>query len=458
MLLGATLLAALGLTTSQHDTRQGLVERFDARTGLSADFVGTYVDQLFTRESQVATADLTAPRPDLSTVSTAFGFSNAVLLDERGAVLAVFPAKPALIGKVIAPKYPHLTSAVAGARAVSPVVPAAADGAPVVGFALPFSTASGRRVFSGAYDVRHTPLTSYLQKLSTLKGAGFYLVDGQGTIVTSSSTVGGVRTLGDLEPALARAVAGGRSGSFGAGQGEQRFAVRPVPGTPWRVVARTPSSSLFMSVNGPGRYVSWVLLGILAVVASVALWLWFRRLDDHADLRVAYARLDRQASLDVLTELLNRRATQTRLLEEHARARRTGSWLSVLMIDVDHFKRINDTFGHSAGDVALVAVADRLRIALRDEDVIGRWGGEEFLVLLPATDPETALVVAERLRAAVATTPVGLGTGGDAIHVSISVGSASSLDAVPDVLVHAADRALYAAKAAGRDQVHAIVP
>lgn len=107
--------------------------------------------------------------------SSSVGVTAAVLLDHEGRVLQVLPAKPALIGQDIAGsgKYPHLASAVAGHAAVSNVVPSAARGLPVVGFAEPFATASGRRVFSGAYDVSKTPLGAYLSRLIVLPETGY---------------------------------------------------------------------------------------------------------------------------------------------------------------------------------------------------------------------------------------------------------------------------------------------
>jgi diguanylate cyclase (GGDEF)-like protein len=123
------------------------------------------------------------------------------------------------------------------------------------------------------------------------------------------------------------------------------------------------------------------------------------------------------------------------------------------MIDVDHFKRINDTFGHASGDKTLVTVVDRLTSSLRQGDLLGRWGGEEFLVVLPRTDLFAARLVADRLREAVGAAPVPVGNGGDEISVTVSIGVAASLERSPEALLLTADRALYTAKAAGRDRV-----
>jgi two-component system cell cycle response regulator len=171
----------------------------------------------------------------------------------------------------------------------------------------------------------------------------------------------------------------------------------------------------------------------------------------HDELQRRAEELDRMSRLDALTGLHNRRH-----LDEHVRAtvsaaKRRKQWLAVLMVDVDHFKEVNDSLGHAAGDEVLCEVARRLTRALRAEDVPGRWGGEEFLVLLPQTDPDGAAVVAERVRSLIAKGPVKLADG--QVPVTVSVGLASGLGPDGDDLVHRADTALYEAKAAGRNRV-----
>jgi diguanylate cyclase (GGDEF)-like protein len=122
------------------------------------------------------------------------------------------------------------------------------------------------------------------------------------------------------------------------------------------------------------------------------------------------------------------------------------------MIDVDHFKHVNDVHGHSVGDQVLVEVAHRLTRALRGEDAIGRWGGEEFVVVAEQTPPEGAARLGERLRDAVASAPIDIGNGHLSVTVSVGVACSLEADAVED-LVEDADRAMYEAKSAGRDVV-----
>ena len=166
----------------------------------------------------------------------------------------------------------------------------------------------------------------------------------------------------------------------------------------------------------------------------------------------ALAQLRQLATTDGLTGLLNRRAFLKRLDDEHDRATRYGQPFSVAVLDVDHFKRVNDRFGHAIGDLALIAVADACRTVVRKPDVIGRLGGEEFALILPATIHMDALVAAERLRSAVAAfslPPIG-GAGG--LTVSIGLAEFTSSETAHDLL-RCADEALYDAKANGRNLV-----
>jgi len=172
------------------------------------------------------------------------------------------------------------------------------------------------------------------------------------------------------------------------------------------------------------------------------------------------ARLMRSGFTDVLTGWHNRRYLTVRLSEELARARRDGTWLVCLMLDIDHFKRVNDNWGHAAGDAVLREIAQRIESQVRASDIAARYGGEEFVVLLPGTDVGSALLLAERIRQSVSATPIDL-PNGDTVTITASIGisevqpapEADDLKTIGDSLVARADVALYAAKAAGRDRV-----
>jgi diguanylate cyclase (GGDEF)-like protein len=167
-----------------------------------------------------------------------------------------------------------------------------------------------------------------------------------------------------------------------------------------------------------------------------------------------YQRVHEQATTDPVTGLPNHRSLKERLYEEVTRARRYGRPLCVLMLDLDHFKAFNDTYGHAAGDMALRAVADALSAQTRHGDLVARYGGEEFVVALPETDAYAGAALAERLCAAV----VKLAAMADhanqrALTVSIGLAAFPEHGGDLDMLLAAADRAMYTAKHEGRNQV-----
>lgn len=167
---------------------------------------------------------------------------------------------------------------------------------------------------------------------------------------------------------------------------------------------------------------------------------------------LAHDRLERLAAIDPLTDAYNRRFGLSRLSEEFSRAVRAENPLGVLMFDLDHFKLVNDTYGHLAGDRVLRAVARTCRRVLREGDVLVRYGGEEFLVLLPGAGGDDLAQLAERLRRAVSETWVP--EGDQRIAISISLGGTTYDDDVdsPEALIAKADGALYEAKDAGRNR------
>jgi diguanylate cyclase (GGDEF)-like protein len=182
----------------------------------------------------------------------------------------------------------------------------------------------------------------------------------------------------------------------------------------------------------------------------------------HQQLRQSVSELARSnrqlqeaALLDELTGLPNRRAGQTRLSQAWSAARRYGSSLAVVLLDVDHFKDINDRLGHAAGDAVLQAVATVLRQELRHEDSVCRWGGEEFLFVMPNVDAQGVVTAAERIRAALEKRPV-LGDDMGNLNVTASLGCAVIDSDLEDMnqLLQRADQALYAAKRDGRNRVN----
>lgn len=276
------------------------------------------------------------------------------------------------------------------------------------------------------------------------------------------------------DPAPAETASGNDAGAGGpqaneparaarGGDGAGQAGTPPPTDTPRSRPAPEPSSSQpsparNANERGPGvleRLVSFVptpvkvavgLLGALLAIAAFVAWRTRRRL------RTA----ERRAATDALTGLPNRRSAEEVLARLVAAAQRNGRALSVVLFDLDHFKAINDNHGHATGDEALRTAARATRDALRASDHVARFGGEEFLVMLPETGRDDALLVAENLRAAIA----GVAVEGTEKGVTASFGVAvyPGNGASAEELVVAADQALYRAKEAGRDRVEIADP
>ncbi|HSN90967.1 MAG TPA: sensor domain-containing diguanylate cyclase [Anaeromyxobacteraceae bacterium] len=200
------------------------------------------------------------------------------------------------------------------------------------------------------------------------------------------------------------------------------------------------------------------LLKDLAILVENELRLDLLALSER-QLRQTLSAAERRAAVDSLTRMWNRESIFRLLDLEMDRSQRAGEALGIAMIDVDHFKRINDSHGHAVGDEALTGIAARIRSALRDRDMVGRYGGEEFLAVFGAEGPGMPSAVAERVREQVAQTPILCSCGELAVTVSIGVCSTAVRPGVTrDELVTLSDRALYAAKRGGRNRVEACGP
>lgn len=173
----------------------------------------------------------------------------------------------------------------------------------------------------------------------------------------------------------------------------------------------------------------------------------------HISLALENNRLYEISVLDGLTNIFNRRYLEQRLLEEVAYSKRFGKPLSVILLDIDFFKRLNDTYGHQAGDYVLRKVSTSLSDALREYDVVARYGGEEFAIVLPTTPKLVGATIAERLRLAVCRQEFRFKEQQIACTISLGVAAFPEDGKVPDELVAAADQALYKAKESGRNQV-----
>lgn len=214
--------------------------------------------------------------------------------------------------------------------------------------------------------------------------------------------------------------------------------------------------NVVMGVQRPDGRRVWLLVSAMPVRRDGALAEVFASFEDISE-RLELAReLRRQACTDELTGVANRRRFMERLQAEHERLlRHPHLQCALLALDIDHFKQVNDTHGHAAGDAVLVEVARAMRLATRQQDLVARWGGEEFMILLPDTGRAEATALAQRLRRQVQSARIAHGAGVLGVTVSIGVGALSSADDALEHVLRRADRALYRAKSAGRNAVAA---
>lgn len=180
-------------------------------------------------------------------------------------------------------------------------------------------------------------------------------------------------------------------------------------------------------------------------------------LQELAGLAMDQIELRRQAAVDPLTGVLNRGAFDRLAAAEVAEAHALGTPLVAMMVDADHFKAINDTHGHAVGDFALRRLAATLELAVRRTDYVGRYGGEEFCVLLPSAGPRDAIQIAERVREMLTEMKVPTTSGSITMTVSIGIGVLAKPEGTVESMLLAADKALYCAKKEGRNRV-AVAP
>ena len=216
-----------------------------------------------------------------------------------------------------------------------------------------------------------------------------------------------------------------------------------------RLIALRPKHVIDANVAPYQARVRYAALGSFSLLILVA----FLFAGPIMRLMGDFRRVASQATTDGLTGLANRRTLDEELVLEWRRADRVGDSLAFILLDLDDFKRVNDTHGHQAGDAVLRAVGQVLLEGVRQVDLAGRYGGEEFALVLPETDLPGALKLAERLRVALETTPVELADG-KTLQVTASFGVALKDElSSADELVAVADEALYAAKRAGKNRV-----
>jgi len=274
-----------------------------------------------------------------------------------------------------------------------------------------------------------------------------YFVDGDGNKIVSGSGPAeeSIRKTEGLS-AIAERLLNEKGGSFEYAAGGQTHLlnVRYIPELKWYVFVEKVEDTALAGI----RRALYANLAIALVVTTIVIAVVAVTVNRFQ------RRLERMATTDKLTGFANRQAYELLMRQATKEARRAGEPLSLIMFDIDHFKEINDRYGHLKGDKVIETVAERALSGLRASDIPCRWGGEEFIVLLRKCNQENALTLAERIRTKVESEPVE--ASGEAFKVTVSLGVTELADAESeDSLLSRADHALYAAKREGRNRVAA---
>ncbi|MDA8365682.1 MAG: GGDEF domain-containing protein [Actinomycetota bacterium] len=450
---------ALGIAVAQHQARNRDLALFTSRVGTSAAYVAAAVDTQAQRQASVATALLAGASVQASELAEASSGLGAVAVVVVGPANALVAATGTGAPDLASTGATVLAAAAARGRAVSEGIALPGLHGTAVMIAVPYATGSGRRVVGAVYVGGGAVLAAFVSHVSLYQGHQTYLVDQTGGVIVAdppatAPSSGLAHLPGRVTAAVASLhaapTAGVRVGPVGSGATVAEAAVAE---TSWRLLVVAPDTALFAPSSGIATVVPWLVWGAVLLLAAAMVVLASRFVRQHRELVATATRLGEVARTDELTGIANRRS----LIEEHGRlaevSARYGHTYAVLMADLDRFKDINDTYGHEAGDRYLVAAAGCLRRALRDTDIVGRWGGDEFLALLPETGPDGAEDAARRVVGEGLATLVEMGSSkGDPVRLPVrfSAGWAEATRGTdPDTAVHAADLSLYRAKASG---------
>jgi len=360
---------------------------------------------------------------------------------------------------------------------------------PVMVVAVPIRHTDGRLLGALSARLSLERADNILRRFAPGDSGQVYLIAANANVITSTHASSDTVMAQSLsKEALARLTeTGGAAVEYVNYDGNEVVGtLNTIPGLGWSVIAEIPSAEAFRQVN---RLRNLTILMVLALLVGVGLIAWFLGLlivrpltrlaqgaaevatgslavdlpevgggevgdltkvfNNMVDrLRESREELERLSTLDGLTGLANRRHLLSRLALESSRAKRGHHTFAVLMVDVDHFKAYNDSYGHLAGDEVLVRIAAILRECCREVDCAARYGGEEFLVLLTETGMEGAFEVAERVRARLSRETFAGGT----ITLSVGVASYPEFGETPEAVIMSADVALYQAKHLGRDR------
>ena len=460
LVLAWLLLSAAGAVELVRVQGQGKGEieaRYRLRAETTSRFIDTYVNDFFAQERRAATRALSGKEPARGAFNRTLnliGARGAVLLDDRGDLIESAPAHKKLLGTNLSDRDGHLRSAVEGVPSVSNIVRSTVDGVQVIDFAVPFESSAGTRVFSGSFDVGSTPLAGYIRRAAVLAPNRIYVIDASGKVFASNDRA--QEHGATLAPELAAFSNPDGRGLVSAHSEDGDYLVsNSVPGTPWRLVIEAPRSTIYAAVGGIGRLIPWVFWFGFVTGGLLSITLFERLSRRRRHLSVLNGQLERLARVDALTGMPNRRATEEELERALASSDRYEDPLSILMVDIDCFKEVNDGYGHAAGDAALKHVAEGISASLRGADLAGRWAGDEFLLILPHLNEDEAATLAARLVEHIGDSPLRTATAEIELKLSIGVAQWRGEDA--SELIDRADKALYDVKRTGRNSF-AIAP
>jgi diguanylate cyclase (GGDEF)-like protein len=440
---------AYNVLHSQARAQRGIEQEFGRRAALAASLttaaLGSTAGQL--RET------FSGPTDQLATAMRKFSAYNpdtrSAVVDAQGTALATWPVGdpvPDLVGSDAARR------ALRGQIAISDLRPDASGKRSEVIIATPFGTPFGRRVGVDVVtaDTIESFASAYLASAPAIAGGRAYLIDGAGVVVAASGPRAN-RRLPDR--ALAAALTRRTSGTYA----DRYFASAGLTGTSWRVVLSSSRAALFAPVEGSTARTSWLVFiaFVTALLALIAVGLKVQRTSaqlagsrerERAAQALAHERLH-----DALTGLPNRALFVDRTNQALALAARHRRPVAVLLVDLDRFKRINDSLGHASGDELIAMVGTRLASTLRPGDTVSRFGGDEFVMLCVDIDGiDAALRIAQRVSESFSE-PFKLGA--REVHVSCCVGVALHVPGETPAdaagLVRDADAAMYRAKQSG---------
>jgi diguanylate cyclase (GGDEF)-like protein len=456
LLVAAALIAGLAanLLHTQSQGRETLRDGLERRAILTASLIGSAFNASTSADTLRAQFGGPAPAVERSVknLAAASPDSQIIVLGSHGRLLAATPGQEGRVRSVTTER--HVRAALHGARAISDAF-SDARGRLMVEIASPFATPSGRRValMAAPVTVVRQFAEGFFASASAIADSQGYLLDDRG-LTLAAIAAGGAHAAPDrrLRAELARRP----SGSYV----ERTYVSARVPYSRWRVVLSVPSDRLYASVDGAPRVASWELFAAftLAILGLVALGFaaarGAQRLTAAKEREEAARRLAHERLHDALTSLPNRTLFNDRAQHALAAARRNGRSVAVLFMDIDHFKRINDSLGHEAGDEVLCEVARRVSGAVRVLDTVSRFGGDEFVVLCDDLDDSDALRPVGRIQECLAAPVV---VDGRDVAVTFSIGvaihDATGEPLTAAELVRNADTAMYRAKDRGRGRV-----